>query len=288
MILVTGASGKLGRKVVQELQATDAPLRLMVRDKKKVSDVSNVEVVEGDYRNPDSLKAAFEGIGRAFIVSLHERPMDRAKLHRNAFMAAEDAGVDYVVYTSFQGAAEDSLFSMGRDHHQSELYLQEAGLTYAALRNNYYMETAHEEVNERGMILNPAGDGRVAWVTRDDIARVAAHLLLNPRSASEALDVTGPEAPKLSELAQLLSELIGIHIPFRIESYEEGLAWRKEYGLIEWNLEAWMSSDMAKGKGEASGVSDTVERLTGQKACSLREFYKQHPAYIAALQDQLS
>ena len=287
MILVTGASGQLGKKVAKQLETAGDALRLMVRDRKKAPDIQNAEVVEGDYDNPVSLQAAFKGIDRAFIVSLHERPMERAKLHRNAFMAAAAAGVTSVVYTSFQGAAENSLFSMGRDHWQSEKYLKQSGLTYTALRNNYYMETAHEEVNENGLIRNPAGDGRVAWVSRDDIAQVAAHLLLHPMQTSTAIDVTGPEAPKLSELARLLGDLSGKPIEFQLESYEEGLAWRKEYGLVDWNLEAWMSSDMAKGKGEASKVSDTVERLLGRKACALREFYERYPSYLTALKDHL-
>ncbi|GJL52172.1 MAG: hypothetical protein NPIRA01_33990 [Nitrospirales bacterium] len=143
-------------------------------------------------------------------------------------------------------------------------------------------------MNAKAMMLNPSGDGRVAWVCRDDIAQVAAHLLVNPMSESTTFDVTGPEAPKLSELTHLLSDLSGMQIAFQEESYENGLAWRKEYGLSEWNLEAWITADMAKGKGEVSEVSDTVERLLGRKACSLREFYTQNPSYITMLKEKLS
>ena len=86
----------------------------------------------------------------------------------------------------------------------------------------------------------------------------------------------------------LLSELSGIKIPFKEESYEDGLAWRQEYGLSDWNLEAWMTADMAKGKGEVSEVSATVERFLGRKACSLRDFYKQNLSYITILKEKLS
>ena len=201
MILVTGANGQLGKRIVRELETTRTPLRLMVRNKQAVTKRENVEVVEGDYRHPDSLNAAFTGIDRAFIVSLHAKPMERAKLHRKAFAAAANAGVKYVVYSSFQGAAADATFSMAKDHHQSEQYLKESGLIFTALRNNFYMESAHEDVSTKAMILNPIGDGRVAWVCRDDIAQISAHLLLHPMSESTTFDVTGPEAPKLSELA---------------------------------------------------------------------------------------
>lgn len=269
MILVTGASGKLGQIIVHELQLAGVFPRLMVRDKQKVSKHKDLQIIEGDYRNLDSLQAAFKGVERAFIVSLHERPMERANLHRNAFVAAAAAGVKYIVYTSFQVAAQESSFNMARDHYITEKYLQESGLNYTALRNNFYMETAHEEVNKDGnrlVIRNPAGDGRVAWVCRNDIAQVAAHLLINPMIESKELDVTGPEAPKLSELTQLLSDLSGKNIEFEQESYEEGLTWRSKSNLVNWNLEAWMSSDIAKGKGEVSKVSNTVEKVLGRKA----------------------
>jgi NAD(P)H dehydrogenase (quinone) len=100
MILITGASGKLGGKVLEHLIESDEALRLLVRDRKRAPEVSGVEIVEGDYSDPSSLKRAFSGVDKAFIVSGHAKPMERAKLHRNVFAAAHESAVDYVVYTS--------------------------------------------------------------------------------------------------------------------------------------------------------------------------------------------
>lgn len=282
-ILVTGATGQLGSIVAKNLNEAGTQIRLLVRNKNKVTDFDNAEVVEGDYTDHASLRLAFKGVERAFIVSIHERPMERAKLHRNAFDAAAEAGVRFVVYTSFQGLAENATFSMARDHYLSEQYLEASGLTYAALRNSFYMESAHEQVRADGILASPSGDGKVAWVCREDIAQVAAHLLLNPPQESEAFDVTGPEAPKFSELAHLLSGLSGKRVTFQEESYEQGLAWRKEFDLVDWDLDAWMSSVMAMGRGENARISNTVERFLGRKPCSLREFYSRNPSYIESL-----
>lgn len=287
MILITGVTGKLGSKVFEQLQGSGEDLRLLVRDRTRAPKVSGIEIVEGDYSDISALKRAFSGVDKAFIVSGHARPMERAMLHRHVFQAAHESAVSYIVYTSFQGAAEDADFSMARDHHQSEIYLKESGLHYTALRNSFYAETAHEHVNENGVFLSPTGDGRVAWVTRDDIADVAVSLLQNPPEENEVLDVSGPAAPKLSELAEILSDVSGLDISYADESFEDGLAWRTKaaegYGLVDWDLEAWWTGVVAMGTGEAGVVSDTVERLTGHKATSLRELYVKQPELIRQL-----
>ncbi|WNJ17688.1 SDR family oxidoreductase [Pontibacter sp. G13] len=286
-ILITGATGHLGRRVVHRLSSEPINLRLMVRNPAKLGDPPGMEVVQGDYADPSSLQSAFQGIDRAFIVSLHERPMDRAKLHRNAFQAAARAGVKQIVYTSFQGAAADATFNMGRDHAQSEVYLQETGLTYVALRNNFYQSTAHHVVSSNGKILNSEGDGRVAWVSRDDIADLAAHFLMNEVPESRILDVTGPSAISFSELAAIYCELTGLDIQYQPEDRETGMERRAteapKYRLKDWDLEAWNSSEMAMGRGEAAEVSSTVAEYLGRRPISLREYYRFNPEILEQL-----
>ncbi len=286
-ILVTGGTGKLGSRVAKLLLDAGAEIRLLVRDRSRLTGFDSIEVVEGDYSKPESLKSAFEDVSRAFIVSLHGPPVERAALHKNAFDAAAKANVRFVVYTSYQGVSEDSTFTLGRDHYLSEQSLQDTGLTYAALRNNFYMDYAHNEVRSDGVLASPSGDGPVAWVSRNDIAELVAHLLLNPLSSSEAFDVTGPEALKFSELAQLLSRLSGKQITYQEETIEEGLAWRRKFDLPSWDLEAWFSGMVALGKGEIAAVSNTIERFLGRRPCSLAEFYELHPEKIEALKQHI-
>ena len=294
---VTGAAGRLGSLVLRGLidQGVDpGRITAITRDASRAADLAaaGVQVRTADYGDPASLRRAFAGVRRAFIVSGHAPPMERAELHRNAFAAARRSAVESVVYTSFQGAAADACFSMGRDHHLSERYLRESGLRYAALRNSFYAETAHELVDRRGFIPSPSGDGRVAWVSRSDIAETAVQLLLHPGGGNEVLDVSGPEAPRLSEVAELLAELSGLEIRYVDESCDDGLRWRREearrLGLEDWDLESWMSGNLSMGIGEAGIVSDTVERITGRAPKSLRELYAAQPELLDELKDFVS
>jgi len=134
MILITGATGNIGRRVAELLSKHGEPLRLMGRRIQSVPDLAQLESVIGDYANPASLDEAFEGVDRAFIVSGYAEPGRRAVLHRNAFQAASRAGVRHVVYLSFLGASPQSKFPMSRDHYLSEQYLKETGIPFTILR----------------------------------------------------------------------------------------------------------------------------------------------------------
>ena len=157
---VTGAAGRLGSLVLRGLidQGVDpGRITAITRDASKAADLAaaGVQVRTADYGDPASLRRAFAGVRRAFIVSGHAPPLERAELHRNAFEAARRSAVEYVVYTSFQGAAADACFSMGRDHHLSERYLRESGLRYAALRNSFSTSDSRPVSTRATFITSP-------------------------------------------------------------------------------------------------------------------------------------
>jgi len=108
LILVTGATGKIGSSIAKHLERLGKELRLLVRDLNKLSDFPEAEKVTGDYGDVDSLDRAFRGVSSAFIVSGYAEPGERAKLHRNAFRAAQRAGIRYLIYLSTLGASSDS------------------------------------------------------------------------------------------------------------------------------------------------------------------------------------
>src|SRR5260370_14542813 len=124
MILITGATGNIGRRVAELLSKRGETLRLMGRRVESMPDLAQSERVIGDYANPASLDKAFEGVNRAFIVSGYAEPDRRPELHWNAFQAASRAGVRHLVYLSFLGASPQSKFPMSRDHYLSEQYLK--------------------------------------------------------------------------------------------------------------------------------------------------------------------
>jgi NAD(P)H dehydrogenase (quinone) len=124
LILVTGASGNIGSSIARHLEEFGKEFRLLVRDPKKLSGFSSAEKVTGDYGDVESLEHAFRGVSSAFIVSGYAKPGERSKLHRNAFQAAQGAGVRYLIYLSTLGASPHSRFPMSRDHYESEGFLK--------------------------------------------------------------------------------------------------------------------------------------------------------------------
>ncbi|HEU4328256.1 MAG TPA: NAD(P)H-binding protein [Roseiflexaceae bacterium] len=208
-ILITGASGAVGRRTAELLAERGVPLRLLVRDRSRAPQLPGAEIAVGDYANPSSLRVAFAGIGRALVVSGYAPEGERARLHTNTFHAAAEAGVGHLVYLSFQGAAPTSRFPMARDHHQSEQALAACGVPWTSLRDNLYIDLLPEMFDASGVVRGPAGDGAAAFVAREDVAQVAAAVLLAAAPPTGAHDVTGPAAVSLAEVAQLLSDLAG-------------------------------------------------------------------------------
>ncbi len=284
-ILITGASGNVSARVAALLAAgSTAPrLRLMTRAPHRAPVLPNSEVFEGDYADPASLQAAFVGIGVAFVVSGYAAPGERALLHKNVIDAAVLAGVQHLVYLSFQGAAPDSKFPMARDHYETERYLQASGMPYTALRDNLYMDLVPEMFNSEGVVRGPAGNGSAAFVAREDVARVVAAILLNPGKHSGAYDVTGPDALTLSEVASRLSALAGRELRYIDEPVEDGRVWRRALGAPEWEVDTWLGSYEAIAAGELRDVSDTVERFTGRPAIDMESYFRAHPELLAPL-----
>jgi uncharacterized protein YbjT (DUF2867 family) len=198
-----------------------------------------------------------------------EESADRVALHRAFVDAAAEAGVRQVVYTSFVGANDASGFLLGRDHAATEEIIRRSGLDATFLRDNFYAEMFPLFADAEGAIRGPAGSGRVAPVSRRDVADVAALVLGDPRPhAGCSYDLTGPEALTLDEIAELLSQVTGRPYRFVDETMEEARASRAHYGAPDWLVEAWISTYTAIRDGELEAVSDDVPRLLGRPATS--------------------
>lgn len=282
MILVTGASGHVGGRVAELMAERDQDFRLMTRTPGDISVPGAEAVVRADYAEPDSLEPAFKGVNVAFIVSGYAKPGTRAQLHKNAIDAAEEAGVQHLVYLSAQGAAPDSKFPMSRDHYQTEQFLEKSGCSYTALRDNLYLDIVPELFGKDGVARGPAGRGKVAWVSREDVAQTVAAALLDPTEG--VFPVTGPDALSLSETADQLSSLVENDLEYVDESVQEGRAWRAEFDVPEWEVETWLGSYLAIAAGEFEETSDTVRRFTGRSPYELTSYFSQRPELLAPLQ----
>jgi NAD(P)H dehydrogenase (quinone) len=287
LIAVTGVTGGLGGRVARRLAERGVGQRLVVRDPGRAPELAGAEVATAGYDDPDRLRRAFQGARTLVMVSASEDP-DRLRLHANVVDTAADAGVERVVYTSFFGAAPDCTFTFGRDHWHTEERIKASGLAWTMLRDNLYLDFLPLMVGPDGVIRGPAGDGRVAAVTRDDIAEVAVAVLLDGGDGhlGRTYDLTGPEALTMAEVAEQLSAVAGRSVTYHAETLEEAYASRAHYGAPDWEVAGWVTTYAAIANGELEAVSGDVAAVAGHPPTSLAEFLRDNPDSYARLAER--
>ncbi|HEY0187832.1 MAG TPA: NAD(P)H-binding protein, partial [Cellulomonas sp.] len=247
LIVVTGASGRIGRRLAFRLAAEGAHQRLVVRSPDRAPQIPGTETevaLSAGYLDVDAMRVAFAGAGTVFLVSGREA-VDRTTAHRAAVDAAVDAGVERIVYLSFMGAAPDATFTFARDHWATEEHVRASGLRFTFLRDCLYHDAVARFVGADGVIRGPAGHGRVAAVAHDDVADVATAVLLDEHAHTHdgrVYDVTGPAAYTLTEAAEVLSRATGRTITYVPETLDEAYASRASFGAEPWEVDGWVSS----------------------------------------------
>ncbi len=308
MLGITGATGKLGAKVASRLEKAGVKQKLIVRDAGRAPRVKNTEtaVVPG-YGDFYAMKTALRNVSTLFLVSARDSmgmnqqaaksgsvplPYDRLREQMTAVDAAAAAGVKHLVYLSFLGAAEDAVFTLNRDHYNTEEYIKKSGLAYTFLRPCLYLENVPLRVSKDGIIRAPAGSGKAAWVTRDDIADAAAAVLTGEGHAGHTYDITGPEALTMAETAGKIAAISGKKVKYIAQTPEEtrerhnasGMAeFEAERraltgrGLEDYEVEIWTTHYTQIAAGALDVVSDSVLKLTGHSAQSLDEYLRLNP-----------
>lgn len=155
------------------------------------------------------------------------------------------------------------------EHLLTEAYLKESGLDWTIIRDSFYLDLLPHLIAADGTIRGPAGTGKVAWVAREDLSRVAATVPLDDAYGNQTLDVTEPEAFGLAEAAARLSRVTGRTVRYEDETVEAGRAWRTEGGTPDWEVDVWIESYLAIASGELSACSTTVKDETGRTPQSL-------------------
>lgn len=271
LIVVSGATGRLGGRVARRL---GGDLRLLVRDPARAPQVPGAEIAVASFGDRKALREALRGAETVLMVSAAETP-ERVAQHRGFVDAAVAAGVRHLVYTSFAGAAPDATFTLARDHWATEEHIRASGLEWTFLRDNLYADFLPFMVGEDGVIRGPAGDGRAAVVTQDDIADAAVAVLRAPTPhAGRTYDLTGPEALTLDEAAEIIQRVTGRAARYHPETIEEAYASRKHYDAPAWQLAAWVSTYTAIAAGELATVTSDVPDLTGHAATGLADLLR--------------
>jgi NAD(P)H dehydrogenase (quinone) len=285
-ILVSGASGHLGRLVVESLLGRVAPSSIVATTRKpeRLADFAarGVVVRHADFDDEAAPLAAFAGVERALLISTDslDKPGHRIAQHRRAIQSFARAGVKYVAYTSIVNPV-GSRITLSKDHAETEQALAESGLHYTVLRNNMYSDYTIDSAKRAlasGSVVNARGSGKVGFVTRADCAAIAASVLVEPPAGNQTLNVTGPEALDSAALAELLSKLSGKAIGVQsipVAALVDGMV---QHGLPRPIAEILGSFDAGIAAGELDVVSDHVERFTGKKPESLADFLSRERA----------
>jgi uncharacterized protein YbjT (DUF2867 family) len=274
VIVVSGATGRLGGRVARRLAGAGVAQRLVVRDPARAPDLPGATVARAEYGDAAALRAALDGAGTVLMVSAAETP-DRVDRHRSFVDAAAAAGVGHLVYTSFLGAAPDAVFTLARDHWATEQHIRASGVPYTFLRDSLYADFLPMMVGADGVLRGPAGEGRAAVVAQDDIADAAVVVLRDPSAhAGRSYDLTGPAALTFAEMAAIVTGVTGRPVTFHDETVPEAYASRAGHGAPDWQVEAWVSTYTSVAAGELATVSADVERLTGHPATSLEQLLR--------------
>ncbi len=279
MIGVTGASGQLGRLVIEELLG-DVPadqVVALVRDPAKVSDLAarGVQVRAADYNRPETLDAALAGLDKLLLISSSEVGQ-RAPQHRNVIDAAKQAGVKLLAYTSILHA-DSSPLGLAAEHQQTEAAIKASGLPAVILRNSWYSENYLAAVPvalEHGVVLGSAGDGRIASAPRADYAAAAAAVLLADNQAGKIYELAGDTSYTLNELAAMIAEHSGKPVQYQNlpeEAYKGALM---EAGFPEPFAALLADSDVGASKGGLFDDSHQLSQLIGRSTVPMSDSVK--------------
>ncbi|MER5332055.1 SDR family oxidoreductase [Micromonospora sp. NPDC002717] len=274
-IVVTGATGHLGRLIVDSLLRRGVPAGQVValgRDTDRLADLAarGVTVRRADYSDPDSLRAALAGAEKLMFVSGSEVGQ-RVQQHRNVVAAAKEAGVGLVVYTSIAKADTSSLI-LATEHRATEQEIRSSGLPYVFLRNNWYVENYLPQLPTylAHGVVGASGDGRIGVATRADYAEAAAAVLTTEGHANRVYELAG--APiTMTELAEELSRQSGRQVGYTdltVEKYAEVLAGA---GVPQAYAEMLADGDRGIAQGDLDVESDELAKLIGRQPTTLAE-----------------
>ena len=267
-ILVTGASGALGRLVLAELTARGATDLRAGSRKPEALDITGATPVHVDFDDEASLEAAFAGVERLMIISTDalDDKGTRQRQHRAAVAAAARAGVRHVVYTSMPAPAADHPIFFAPDHLATEEAIKASGMGYTILRNNWYFENLALSVPgalAHGAMLTAAGEGRIAHGARADYAAAAAGALLT-ESESAVYDLSGPEAHTVAEQVAAINAALGSAIAV-VPMDDAALGETLTVAGVPAPLAALLvGADRAAREGRMDSVTDHVARLSGR------------------------
>lgn len=286
MILVTGATGNIGRELVMQLAQTGKPFSVMVRNAGKAQQmfgqIPNCKIVEGDVSKPNTLAKALEGVDTAFLLT----PSDYKQVDQqgNFIDAAKAAGVKHIVKLSVVGAALDAPAQLMRWHAQSERELEQSGIAWTHLRPHvfyqYWLQLVYPINMTGGFYASLKENVALPAIDIRDIATVAVACLTEPGHEGKVYRLTGPEALTNTQVAQKIGKVIGKPVTYSYAPPEQTKAGMMQLGMQPWFVDFVVGMDEAYSTGNYSNVTFDFYRITGRQPRSADQFFNDFGDFI--------
>jgi NAD(P)H dehydrogenase (quinone) len=276
-LIVTGAGGQLGRAIVSYLASTHTPNVIAAsRHPEQLRTPCDYEARRIDFDDPGSMGSAFRGIDRALIISTDrvDPGGGRIRQHCAAIEAAAAAGVQHLLYTSMLNP-ERSLIPFAADHLETEAAIERSGIDFTILRVSSYTENLSPQVAaafDTGTWQTCAGDGRINYVARNDVARTAAAALVSSAAGRQRIDVTGPQPLSTAEIVTIAERLAAAPLEILQLSDEQRADAARAAGISEDLAPMLVATEANMRAGNFDVASRAVEDLTGTAATSVEAF----------------
>ena len=279
-ILITGATGSIGKELTKYLSSKGIPFRAMVRsleDAREIASLPGAELIQGDFDDPKSVKRALEGIEKAFLLT---NSSEKAEQQQCAFVEiAAQTGVKHIVKLSQWAADINSSVRFLRYHAIVENLIKESGMNYTFLRPNLFMQGLlgyREIINKQNLFFGAIGAAKISLIDVRDIAAVAAEALTTPGHDKRIYNLTGPEALTHTELAEKLSLATGREIRFVDITPEILKSTLLNVGFPEWQAEGLIEDYGHYKREEAAEILPDVQEVTGLEPRNFDNFAKDY------------
>ncbi|QCR24458.1 SDR family oxidoreductase [Pontibacter sp. SGAir0037] len=282
-ILVTGATGTVGREVIKQLSMREVHVRAGVHSIIKGENLKRlpeVGVTEINFKNPASLHAAFTHANRLFIVAPFTE--GQVEMEKNLVDEAKKQGVRHIVKLSASGAEAEPGIQLGRWHREVEQYIEASGIPYTFLRPSGFMQNIvnynADSINEHNKFYLPVGEGKVSYIDVRDIAAVAVEVLTSDEHYHKAYTLTGPEAISHSEIATVLTHTLDRMITFVDVPEEAARETMLSQQMPAWKADAMLELYGLYRAGYGAQVTTAVEEITGNSPHSFSQFAEDYKA----------